>query len=327
MAKKKLYIASIVLLTIIIALICTKQNTHQKVQEYVATVYSENNSLIHAYPYKTDSQFLSESVGLYMNYLLLINDSLGFEQQVKNLNEHFIVKIKDDVFIRWTLDEKTSANSLIDDVRIINGLNKGAEQFDKPEYKNLATLLTTTLKNKQMKDSIYTDYIEWTFDQTAPRTTLSYLTTDFFETLDNNDKTKDILLNLDNNMIFFPEYYDIVESNYKYAKDVHMIDQLLIAINRQELNVASPAFRNWITTEWKNNKKIAGQYTRNTLTPSVNYESISVYAYLAKYFQLTNQKKLAIDVKKHTESLANQGSLEDAHFFDYILYKNMIKSD
>lgn len=327
MTKKQFFYAtSVVLLAIIIVLLFNSQDKYHNVQKYVSTAYSEGTSLIHAYPHETDSQYLSESIGLYMNYLLLANDAENFDKQVQNIKEQFIVYNNDDIYILWTLDKNTSVNSLIDDVRIINCLIKGSKQFDKKEYKELAKKFSKTLEKKQKNENIYTDYVDWTINKTASRITLSYLTHDFFETLQNTKETEQLLLNTNSNLIFFPEYYDISQEKYKYAQEVHMIDQLIIAINRQELDISSPAFQKWITSEWKTRKKILGKYTRNTLRPSVEYESLSVYTYLFKYFKLINQDDLANEIKTHAQSIADNSGLEAAHFFDYILYEEMLIS-
>ncbi len=325
--KYFIYIASFIFLLSIGLIIYINHNNNFKVQNYIEDYYahSDNLSLIHAYPNHPKSQVLSESIGLYMNYLLFIDDYSNFEKQVLILEENFIIKKDNYSFIQWSLDKNVSVNALIDDVRIVNSLLTAANQFNKAEYKDLAYLILASLMKNKSETGFYVDYFDWNYNKAATRITLSYLTPDFFEVLSNTEKNKSLLINSTFNQVFFPEYYDIEKGKYHFSPEVHMIDQLLIALNRENLNTSSPAFENWVITEWKNNHKIAGQYTRNTLKPYVDYESLSVYAYLVKYFDLIDEKDLSKEVQEHAKLIVKNAGLKDAHFFDFILYEQMVQ--
>ncbi|KIL74202.1 hypothetical protein [Bacillus badius] len=291
------------------------------VQKYIKKTYTDDDHLIYAYPNNPHSQYLSESIGLYMNYLLLIDDQKTFNVLVQQLKNHFFVKKENALYISWVLKENANTNALIDDVRIIAALRKGASQFGENEYAELANKLARTIERQQTADGIYVDYVDWAYNESARRVTLSYLTPDFFYVLKKTVPSKEILTSLDEKKVFFPEYYDLTKRTYSYGAKIHMIDQLLIAINRENVHEPSRAFHKWIIEEWKAEGRIAGQYFRKTAEPAVEYESLAVYAYLEEYFRTTGDGQLAEEVHERSTQLVKNGILKEAHFFDYILYE------
>ena len=104
-----------------------------------------------------------------------------------------------------------------------------------------------------------------------------------------------------------------------------MIDQLLIALNYIEITNQIPTeFDVWLKKEWSENKKIVGQYNRQTLNPFVEYESSAVYSLATEYFIAAKEFDFAKEV--HV-LLLKQPPFEkvptysEIHFFDYILSK------
>lgn len=319
----------VILLSFLIFLIgafatCWSKKEHESVQHHVKEQYMDEEQLIHAYPNNTSSQYLSESMGLYMEYLLLKDDEKEFSKQVEVLKKHFLEEGNSGLYIRWVTKEETDVNALIDDVRIIHALQTGAKQFNQNSYRELADKLTQVIESEQLIDGIYTDFLDGKTGIPAQRITLSYLTRDFFAILGNTGPSKRILSFLNKDEIFFPEYYDIKTKIYMKSTEMHMVDQLLIALNRYSVGQSSPAFQKWIIEEWQKRGKLYGQYTRNTGSPSVSYESLSVYAYAFMYFQEIGKNDLAKEVQQQANLLVKKGTLKEAHFFDYIHYEMLM---
>lgn len=293
------------------------------VQQTVEEKYTNTDGNIHAYPLDENSQYLSESIGLYMQYLVLVEDKKTFEIQVDRLINDYLVKQDDLVFVRWLLYEDATVNALIDDVRIITSLNEASELFDQPAYGELAGQLEKTISSVQHSDGIHVDYYDWKFQMPAERITLSYLINDYSAT----NKTKQLLINLDETAVFFPEYYDVKNQKYVESKEVHLVDQLLIAINLEDIGHASSTFENWVTHEWKSNGKLLGRYNRQTQEATVNYESLAVYYYLNLYFTKINEPVLAKEVMQHAKKIATRNTLAGTHFFDYIQYQISLETN
>lgn len=289
------------------------------VQETVDSHYVNDEGVIHAYPDNRNSEYLSESLGLYLEYLLQVEDKENFAEQAEILKERFLVETGGQVFIPWRLYEEANVNALIDDVRIASALEGAAEKFAEPAYLELSQQIVSAIENRQHQKGIAVDYYDWSYQLAGNRLTLSYLIDEMavlsesFAMLDTGD-----------NEVFFPEYYDFDEKRYVKSDEVHMIDQLLIALNRFDQGRESPEFESWLIEEWINQGQVAGRYDRETGKPSVDYESLAVYYYLWQYFERIDQAEYAKQAVQRAKSLAGEELLGDLHFFDYIHYQMMM---
>ncbi|MBU9673689.1 hypothetical protein KQ939_05360 [Planococcus sp. CP5-4] len=289
------------------------------VQETVDSHYVNSEGIIHAYPDNRESEYLSESLGLYLEYLLQVEDEKNFAKQAAILKDRFLIEIDGQVFIPWRLYEEANVNALIDDVRIASALKGAAEQFAEPGYIELSQQILSAIEDRQYQGGIAVDYYDWSYQLAGNRLTLSYLI-DEMTVLPESF----VMLGMEENKIFFPEYYDFDEKRYVKNDEVHMIDQLLIAVNRFDQGHQSSEFENWLVEEWINQGQVAGRYDRETGNPTVDYESLAVYYYLWQYFERIDQKEFAKQVVQRAESLAGEELPGDLHFFDFIHYQMMM---
>lgn len=289
------------------------------VQETVDSHYVNDEGVIHAYPDNRDSEYLSESLGLYLEYLLQVEDEENFAEQAAILKDRFLIEAGNQVFIPWRLYEEANVNALIDDVRIAAALEGAAEQFAEPAYLKLSQQIVSAIEDRQHQQGTAVDYYDWSYQLAGNRLTLSYLIEEMtvlpesFTMLDTGESE-----------VFFPEFYDFDEEKYVKSGEVHMIDQLLIAVNRFDQDIESPEFESWLTEEWVNQGQLAGRYDRETGKPTVDYESLAVYYYLWQYFERIEQAEFAKQVVQRAESLAGEELPGDLHFFDFIHYQMMM---
>lgn len=297
-----------------------KKVTNMSMKEIIEKNYMNNEGYIHAYPNQIDSQYLSESIGLYMEYLVQANDAEAFQQEVQKLEKEFLIETDKHTFIQWAIFETAHVNALIDDVRIIAALQHASEKFEQPTYNKLAAELKQGLTEKMQLDGYYPDFYDWSYDTTSARVVLSYLSPEFFHVLTNTKQSLELLKELSHlEQVFFPEIYDLEIGDFQLAEHVHMIDQLLIASNREHIEEPSPAFQEWLIQEWDTKGKLFGQYHRTTLEPVVNYESLSVYYYLHAYFELVGENEQADKVIERAKQIEHSTELKNVHFFDFIL--------
>lgn len=303
------------------------------VQEVVTNQYENKNGLIQNYagdPKKQNIEYLSESIGQYMVYLLLVKDEKEFNHQVTSLNEHFIVEKDGQVFIKWKATKSIVANASIDDFRIIESLKKASKAFNEPSYLTLADQLEKTILSTQLTNGLVVDFYDWKLKEKTTSIHLSYLNNQIIKenkALDGTLYQKIIVESPGSDSPFFNEVYDVDEKNYQTTNDesVNMIDQLLIAINYVKLTNQLPKnFDRWLRSEWNGEKKLAGGYNKKTLSPSVSYESSAVYSLAVLYFMTIKETEYATQlhttVMKHSlfDSKANYSNI---HFFDYMWAK------
>ncbi|WP_088008531.1 hypothetical protein [Indiicoccus explosivorum] len=290
----------------------------ESVQEQTADRYMDESGLIRAYPMEPESGVLAESLGLYMDYLLMTDDAEGFEHQTDQLERYFIDR-DGGPFIRWRLFHDTQVNALVDDVRIIQALNKGSARFGVPAYRELAAELAANIGTVQRRDGVTVDFYDWQYGLAADRVTLSYLSAGLPGVIEPGT----LLMDLDGSKIFFPEYYDLESGTYKSAPEVQLVDQLLIAINRQDAGLESEAFDAWLSAEWERNGRLYGRYVRKSGEAAVGYESLAVYYFLHRYFTETGKEAAAGQTAARADQLYKKSDKERLHFFDFILYHTL----
>lgn len=316
-------LGTILLLMVLIGIWFLNQEKNVPVQDYVAGNYLNEEGLLLAYPNRLDAQILSESLGMYLKYLIQAKDEDGFHEQVEILKKYFLHEEMGNLWIRWEVSAEADSNALIDDVRIAAALKQAAHQFKTPEYELLADRILHALEKNQRVGAYYVDFYDWKSPGPGDRITLSYLTSDFFENLPHVEETQSLLTADFGDSLFFPEYYHLTSESFQWSDEVNMIDQLLIAINRQAVGESSPLLDQWIKAQWEAEERIYGKYWRSSQEASVEYESLAVYALLVEYLDDMDESQMASQVKDRAIRLASRGILKDAHFFDYILYIGM----
>lgn len=302
------------------------KDNRTSVQQIVEEKYMNEDGLIHAYPYQSDSQYLSESIGLYMTYLLQVKDKNGFEEQYQQLVNHFLINTERNFFLRWEIRDDVSVNALIDDVRIIDVLLEASDAFDEKKYQKTAEDLLHSIHTNQMKDDLYADFYDWSLGIPASRLTFSYITPESLHLLPYMEKSENLLRKVASASVFFPEYNDIGTNDLVSMDEAHMVDQLIIALNLESIGQET-AFKKWVVGEWREKQEIKGRYDKKTLKPTVPYESLAVYYYLYTYLIEIKQPKLAKEVKAKAVRIANEHDANQEHFFDFIHYQLLQLND
>ncbi|GGE32628.1 hypothetical protein GCM10011391_09110 [Pullulanibacillus camelliae] len=330
MTKKGLIMLIPLILIMSLAWFCIASRGPSKaadVEKVVTKHYETDKGLIKSYGREDTIQYLSESIGQYLNYLLLIGNKTEFKHQVKVLQDNFWVKKDDQSFLKWELARRTVTNASVDELRIIDVLKRAAVRFDKASYKELSVKLQTALLAKQMKGGMIVDFYDWQQDKAANTVHLSYINYEALKTmplLNQGLYKKVIKAAVGTATPFFNEIYTIDKQSYQAAdpNTVNLIDQLLIAIQyRKMVGEASKAFDHWLKTEIDTKGKLYGRYNQQTLAPAVDYESSAVYALALDYFIETDNRQYAkrLDaILLKQPPFDNRADFKHMHFFDYI---------
>lgn len=284
------------------------------VQKYVEQNYTAKNGLIINYKNASEPHYLAESIGLYMEYLVEVNDSANFQKQVDLLQKNFITN---DNFVKWEATKTTTTNAIVDDFRIAEALREASEKFEYPAYKKLATTLSKNTKKYSSKKEIPVDFYDFVHQETANTLHLSYLNIPAMKKA-NYPKSAYQPIQSVQATPFFTEVFQNGQFQYADSQEVNMIDQMLIAIAYYEENgFVEPTFDNFLQTELTSNGKIYARYNRKTKKPISKNESTAVYAFLTQYFNKTNQPKNGKITKGLLQKM-DTSNPETTHFFDYI---------
>lgn len=132
--------------------------TSTSVQTYVKENYTAKNGLIVDYKNAQEPHYLAESIGLYMEYLVEVNDSKTFQEQVSHLEKNFITE---DNFIKWEATDATTTNAIVDDFRITEALYQASEKFSFPSYKKMADKILANTKKYSAEQGVPVDFYDF----------------------------------------------------------------------------------------------------------------------------------------------------------------------
>ncbi|EMX5392820.1 glycosyl hydrolase family 8 [Listeria innocua] len=288
--------------------------TSSSVQTYVKENYMTKNGLIIDYKNAQEPHYLAESIGLYMEYLVEVNDSKTFQEQVATLQKYFITT---DNFIKWEATDSTTTNAIVDDFRITEALYQASKKWDHQAYQTLADTLISNTKKYSAVQGVPVDFYDFVHKKKADTLHLSYLNIQAMRHINYSAKAYAPIKNVSATP-FFTEVFQNGQFQNADANEVNMIDQMLIAIAYYDENgTVEPNFDQFLQTELASKGKIYARYDRETKEPNSENESTAVYAFLTQYFNKTNQAKNGKITKELLEKM-DTSNPETTHFFDYI---------
>ncbi|KAA6447289.1 lipoprotein YdaJ [Bacillus swezeyi] len=281
--------------------------------------------------------YLSESLGLWMEFLVGKKDSSHFQEQYQHLTKSFLM---DNGLVTWKIEngQASAANALIDDLRIMLSLDQAADLWGNRKYKKSVREIGAALKTHNMNNGIFTDFYDSSSQAASKDITLSYIMPDALSVLKKNGiideeteaRNANILYTAPLKNGFLPKAYSTETKEYSYDNEVSLIDQLYAAWHLQPGDEKAAVLAGWIKQEFQANGKLYGRYWADTKKPAVQYESPSVYA-LAILF-LMNQAEDKTVIKTLYEKMIDFEILDssetyyggymsgnDTHSFDNLL--------
>lgn len=274
--------------------------------------------------------FLSESVGLWLAYLLEKDDQVRFNEQINVMKSYFLA----NDFIVWRIEgtRKASVNALIDDLRIIRVLLSAGEKWQDATYLQLGKKIGENLVRYGMNKELFVDFVDVDSHDKANTLTISYIMPSAFHEMEENGLLSQqqvqhqlaIIQNVPRaNAGFFPKYYDITTEKYVFDKELHMIDQLYTAYHLASIDGDTAVFKDWLLNLLKRDNKLYGRYNPQTNQPTVDYESPAVYAMAARYMLAIDEQKIAQEFIEKMENLKDPTTgyvdKRSTHSFDNLL--------
>lgn len=308
-------------------------------ETFIQTKFTNDNGTLATYTKETEleesddvvkgREALSETLGLWMYYALLIEDLALFDEAFEILDEYFL---EEDGFVYWKVTKQgkseVSANALVDDLRISHALWQGAKKWDDERYEKTALLISEYNAQWNENQGVLTDFFERDEQYATHILTLSYIEPKALTMMNQKDvisektyeKMMDILKNAPYEGSFFPKEYDVEDKTYHFDDDVNMIDQSLIALNRASSEMLTTRFYEFIIHEMDMNGMIFGQYDLETEKPLVKYESPAVYGWLILYSLEINDYDLVKDLyKRMRQRQVKNFSENNLHIFDSLV--------
>lgn len=231
-------------------------------------------------------EYLSESIGLWMEFLVEQNEPIQFEEQVQLVEKHFLTK---DNTVSWRIlnDEKSTVNALIDDLRIMQALYNGTVLWEEESYEKLANHMASTMVNLNGMDGILVDYYDVKTFSRANFVTMSYIIPEAYDMLYEKGFITENQHTANRNLVanaplskegFFPQRYNVTTKSYEYEEEINLIDQYYIGYHRAQWGYDVQNLVNLTKEAMASEGVLYGRINPKTKKATVDYESAAVYA-------------------------------------------------
>jgi hypothetical protein len=291
-----LIIAVICVVMAVILIMKLTNNPRVSTEQFVRTYMINPSGTIASYLQDAPStdpnvvagrEALSESLGLWLEYGIVMKDQKLFAEMTEQLRSKFMSPLG---HIYWKLDKNgishVTTNALGDDLRIVRTLLQAYELWNDQADLQLAKKLTTYLMDKTRLEGYLVDFYDEANHYYSPTLSLVYVDVDAFKLMkkhqlmnsDDYDKYIAILEHMPKGTLFYPKLYEIQSGKYTYDEKVNLIDQLIVALHLGETGMDNKPLLQFLQEQYAQHHKIYGAYDRHTLQPSVQYESPAVYA-------------------------------------------------
>ncbi len=230
--------------------------------------------------------YLSESTGLWMEYLVYKNDRDEFNKQFQTLSKHFIAE---NSLIPWRIVEnrQAEANALIDDLRIAKALFQAGEAWNEKKFNRLAEDISVSIEQYNMLGDHFIDHVDIKHHVNGDYLTLSYLDPEAIDILYEKEllsasqynTNRNVLLNAPTSSTgFFPKTYYPEGNRYEFDQEVNLIDQYYVGYHRALWGGEVGALVQFTKESLSRHRGVLyGRLSNKSGKPTVDYEGASVY--------------------------------------------------
>lgn len=240
------------------------------------------------------SGVLSETVGLAMQYAVMIGDRELFDQQLAFARKKLLGQFG---LFYWKIshdgDLVAGTSASVDDLRIVGAALAAAKRWSVKEYALFAEDIAANIRQHETVDDALRDFLNWRdYGQPTVAETLrlSYADTASLKALVATDvswqsvlsRTGDILLSGRSEAGLFYERYDFTTGRYEGQRQ-NMINQLYCALFAAELESQGHPFGEWMKRRFAEDGVLYAEYDSLSGEATKFFESTSVYALAARY--------------------------------------------
>lgn len=264
--------------------------------------------------------FLSESLGLWMEYLVLKKDEEQFDYAFHTMKN--VYQLDNDLLSWQIVDEKqATTNALIDDLRIIEALFQMGEATNNQAYLDEAIRISQAIVQSQVLEHYLVDFYDAEYKTHNDFLTLSYINMEAiyfmekYKVIDSSmvEKMKVLLKELPMKDNFYAQTFQIQSHTFTFEEEINLIDQLYIALHLEGAGMDTVTFNDWLQMEFYQNHHLYGRYDAETKRHTVGYESVAVYALAVLYGIERDDYPFATSV--YEQMLTLQDREEDSPYF------------
>ena len=298
-----------------------KEETLSTEQFVIDYLLSEDGTIRTDIKPNTNSNIaLSESIGLWMEYLAEKGDLPQFEEAYRTIKDQFLAK---NNLLFWKIENGQAArsNALIDDLRVMEALFKVGERSNNQHYIHTAKSIANAVLNYNREGSFFVDFYEMELEEKGDILTLTYLNPSAFQYMVKYnvlseyemDELRKFMSEIPMENGFYPKSFRQSDDTFQFDSTVNLIDQLYVALHLERFDINTDQFFEWIHKTFYNENLLYGQYDQKTKKNAVQYESVAVYALVILYSIEKQEYSLAEDIYYRMIRLRNNNP--DASYF------------
>lgn len=277
------------------------------------------------------TEYLSESLGLWMLVLVANEDEQTFQAIVDTLPEW----LAPNHLVYWEkIDGKNApANAWIDDFRIAYALHIASKKWPSTNYGELSEKLIQQLVTYHRMDNTLIDFYDLKSNKSGIVQTISYYNEWAMQDLLSQSLYEEYAthrLQESKDGSIFPPTRFIVGKGYEFDAEVNLIDVLYTLLYREAWGEVEEASYHYLVSTFEETTRLVGRVDRQTTKPIVTYEAPAVYALFGLVAWQRGDEQLARDLlaklqQQRVQTGPNEGAFMDVstgelHVFDHLLY-------
>lgn len=277
------------------------------------------------------TEYLSESLGLWMLVLVASEDEQTFQAIVDTLPEW----LAPNHLVYWEKVDGNNApaNAWIDDFRIAYALHVAAEKWPSTHYEKLSEKLIQQLIKHHSVDNTLIDFYDLKSKEAGNVQTISYYNEWAMQDLLSKplyDEYAAHRLQESKDGSIFPPTRFIVGEGYEFDAEVNLIDVLYTLLYRESWGEVEEASYRYLVSAYETTTRLVGRVDRHTEKPLVTYEAPAVYALFGLVAWQRGDEQLARDLlaklqQQRVQKGPKKGAFMDEatgdlHVFDHLLY-------
>lgn len=309
------------------------------IERFVREHLMDEDGLVHTNLTDRKEEVLSESIGLWMKYLVLTDDQATYDSVLQQVEKKWMDR---SGLVKWRQvhGKFDQASATIDDLRIVSALADAAERWGNSHYDEVAKRILKANVQAVYQSPYFIDFYDLAMKKPGQTVTLSYTNEHELKRFVQKGwleehvlaewlhATKEWQLIEDE----FVVRYELEQQQLVKEKEVNAIDLAYYFYHRLHWTEADDKVFAQLREQFSRDGHLAGTFENRTFKPVAAYESVAVYSLFAMTAIEREDQDFAKRLVKRAEDLSitsdegrsfgylsESGQLE-VHSFDHLLY-------
>lgn len=282
----------------------------------------------------TGKEMLTESSGIWLQYLVSVNSKKSFESFYKNTKATFWRNNQFNYRFDPINKKLSSVNATLDDLRIVKSLIMYDQKYKTNFYEKDINEISQSLKKSVIKKDVLLDYYDPIIKKGADVSSLAYYDLATLKLLEQNSHDQKVYKHqveivkdgyISDDFPLYARNFNVSSGIYS-SDDLNTSEGLEVLLHLAQVGELRPTSKRWLVERVNNNNLFNSYSTKGT--PVSHETSVANYALAAQIFKLTNDKKsynnaMSIIWQSQIKSEKYIGGLGDDKTNQFYSYNNL----